>query len=116
MEELLTTLSLSKNILVDSMTGIPSMRSLKRSAVMCYTQALADINSLQKLLASTVFYLFIYGMMGDLFKKMINPVWPLRVTLLAAWDAPTYEVVLTVTPIVSGHICEGGNCSSASQH
>ena len=35
--------------------------------------------SLEKLLPSTVFCLFPYQMMGDLFKKMIKPVWDHRV-------------------------------------
>ena len=59
MEEFLTTLALSQNILVDSTAGIPNMRILKHSAVMCYTQALAAINSLEKVLASTVLCILI---------------------------------------------------------
>ena len=65
--------------------GIPIMQSLKRSAVMCSTQDLSAINSLDKVLSSTVLCLLLYQMMGALVKKMINPVWPRRVTLLSAW-------------------------------
>ena len=104
MEELLTTLSLSKIILVESTTGIPITRSLKCSAVMCFTQTLAAIKSLEKVLAYTVFYLLLYKMMGDLFKKMINLVWPWSVTLLAAREASTPTVELRGTPLVYGHI------------
>ena len=75
---------------------------------------LATIIPLEKVLDYKLFCILIYQMMGALFKKMINPVWPLHVTLLAAWEASTYTVVLTGSDLVSGHIFEGGNCSSAS--
>ena len=65
----------------------PNMQILKRSADICSTQALDAINSLDKVLASTVFCLLIYQMMGALFYKMINPVRPQRVTVLAAREA-----------------------------
>ena len=61
------------------------MRSLKHSAVMCSTQYLAAINSLKKVLDYTVLCLLIHQMMGAMFKKMINPVWPRRVNFLYAW-------------------------------
>ena len=92
------------------------MRSLKHSAVMCSTQYLAAINSLEKVLASIVFYLLLYQMMGAFLNKMINPAWPRRVTLLAVWESSIYTVVVTVMPLVSGKICEGGNFSSASRY
>ena len=53
-------------------------------------------------------------MMGALFKKRINPVFPWCVTLLAAWELSTYTDVLGDPHIVSGNILEGGKCSSAS--
>ena len=84
MEEFLNTLALSYSILVESTTGIPNMRSLKHSSVMCSTQDLAAINSLEKVLASIVLCLLLYQMMGALFNKTIKPVWPRRVTLLSA--------------------------------
>ena len=116
MEELLTKLESSQSILVDSTIGISNMQSLKLSAVMCYTQYLATINSLEKLLASTLFCILLYRMMIYLFKKTIKPVWPRRVTLLYAWEAFTYAVVLTGTHLVYENICEGGNCSAASRY
>ena len=99
------TLTLSQSILVYSTTGILNMQSLKRSAVMCSTQALSDINSLEKVLSSTVFCLLLYQIIGALFKKMINTVCIMCVTLLALWGVSTHTVILTGTPLVSGHIC-----------
>ena len=113
MEELLTTLSSSQSILVESTTEIPSIKVLKHSAVICYTQGLASINSLEKVLTSTVFYLLIYKIISALFNKMINPVLQRRVTLLDAWEASAYAVVLTGMLLVSGNIFKISNCSSA---
>ena len=69
MEELLTTFSLSQGILVWSTPGILRMQRLKCSSVMRSTHALDVIKSLEKVLASTVFCLLLYQMMGALFKK-----------------------------------------------
>ena len=41
-------------------------------------------------------------MMGDEFNKMKEPVWLWCVTLLSAWEASTYTVVLKGMPLVSG--------------
>ena len=98
MEEFLTTLALSQSILVESTTGIPSMQNLKYSTVMCSTQTLSDKKSLEKVISSTLFCLLLYQIKRAQFKKMVNPVWPRRVTLLDACEASTYIFVIHFTP------------------
>ena len=72
------------------------------------------INSLEKVLASTVFWRLLYHIIGARLRNMMKPVWLLRVTLLAAWEASTYAVVVTGDPNGSGDSCVGGSSSFAS--
>ena len=112
-EEFWTTLKLSHKTFVGESIGTPNIRNLNRKAVICSMQTHIAINLLEKVLASTVFCLLLNHIMGALLKNITNLVWPLQVTLLAAWDKLTYSVVDTEAPLGSRHKWSG-SCSSAS--
>ena len=69
------------------------------------------MNSLEKVLDSTVFCRFEYQMTGARLMNMTNPVCDLRVTLLAACDASTNTVMVIGLPRGGGNMCGGGFCS-----
>ena len=74
------------------------------------------MNSLEKVLDSTVFWCLLYHTMGARFTNNMNPVWDQRVILLAACDASTKAVVSTGRPLASGNMCGGGSSYSTSRY
>ena len=73
------------------------------------------MNSLEKVIDSTVFCRFQYQMTAVRLMNMTNPVCDLRVTLLAACDASTNAVMVIGLPCGGGNMCGCGICSSASR-
>ena len=100
--ELFTTLSLSHNISVSPLIGIPNMRNLNLNAVIYSTYVFMTINSLENVLDSTVFCFLLNYMMGALLTKRIYSVIDLLVLLSTACDVSTKALVLTNLPLGFG--------------
>ena len=109
----LNTASLSQNTFVGPSIGIPNMRSLEHTTLMCSTAVLMVINLLPNVLVSTVFCHLLYQTIGAQFKNMRIPVCDLHVTVFDAWSASTKQWLDTACPRGGGMSI--GTCSLASQ-
>ena len=82
--------------------GIPNIQSLNRKLILALVHALKAINSDKNELVSIICWRLLYHIIGAQFMNMRYPVCDLLVFLLAACDASTNAVVVTVRPISLG--------------
>ena len=85
----LKTASLSQKTFVGPSKGTPNILNLYRNDSICSTAVFIAMNSLPKVLVSTVFSLLLYQMIGTRFRNINIPVCDLRVTLSPAWSEST---------------------------
>ena len=112
MEAFLYTASLSQNMSVGPVIGMPNIRSLYRSGVTNSTAFLSAVNSDLNVEFSTEFYRLLCHMTGARLIKNKTPVCDLLETLSAVCFASTKHCVVTTLPHCSDMSTDIGSCAS----